>query len=425
MRKAGQKTPRAGQPPAPHRKTHHPARQGRATGQARALEPLNTLIAEVSAYEARSADIEAAIETLKAHRPAFEALATDMQALMERTRQVFADARFRPFHCTADEVQQAFAEVGFPGDFLAASDQEAEKMVAAIQYVAAHREDQLSVARKLLMMVPEYVAARQYMEAWILVHSVTLMTETPDESNPFLFEMFGYGYEALERRLARQKKTLLQRLGLNLKGLGNLSFDEAEALVQAQTADPAQAAALEAYFDAHPELREHIESQVWDMERQSLTLLEREDAECLLLDLEELEPYLPMLKERIEPLEAQARETLVPGAPPRPEVVEAFGAALMEIARTMVTEIFTPDRVAQLVRTLKTYERDLTRAKDKAAAGLAFAAGMRLKNETQPADNPLLIGVCFASLRAWLMAMSQAASSQSEQDGEDAQEATP
>jgi len=402
---------------AGRRIVQHPARQAKRHRQADDLQPITQMIEEIAAYEAMGEEIDAAVATLERHRPAFEAMLEDSQAVMERTHRLFADTRFKPFHCTADEVQQAFEEVGYPGDFALDADREAEKMVAAILHVAAHREDQLSVARKLMLLLPEYVAEQRYMDAWLILHSVYLMIETPDQSNPFLFEMFGYGNEALAKRLLAQHTALLQHLGLDEEAIGAMSFDEAEALAQAQTADPATNAALEAYFAAHPEFHAYVESEIVDMERQSLLLLDREDAEHLCLDPEEVMPYMVTLMERLHPLEAQAREAIEMGEAPRQETLEAMSQTLMEVARTMSPEIFTAERIARLKGDLKTYQHDLSQAGDNRAAALARSAGMLLQSEDPLADNPLLITICFVSLREMLIAMNEA-----QQDGEAVEE---
>lgn len=397
---------------AVRRTVQHPARQGRRRSEADDLQSITQMIEEIAAYEAMGEEIDAAVATLERHRPAFEALMEDSQALMERTYRLFADARFEPFHCTADEVQQAFEEVGYPGDFTLTADQEAERMAAAILHVAAHREDQLSVARKLMMMLPEYVAEQRYVDAWIILYSAHKMTEAPDQSNPFLFEMFGYGNDALAESLRTQQIALLQHLGLDQEAIGAMSLDEAEALVQAQTADPAKNAALEAYFAAHPEFQSYVESELVDMERQSLMLLDREDADCLSLDPEEVMPYLSILLEQLYPLETQAREAMEKGESPRPETVEAMSQIMMDVARTMVPDIFTLERIAQLTTDLKNYQHDLSQAGENRAAALARTAGTMLQREDPSDDNPLLIAICFVSLRDMLIAMSHEAQAQ-------------
>jgi len=397
------------------RTVQHPARQGRRRSETDDLQPLTQLIEELAAYEAMGEEIDAAITTLERHRPAFEALMEDSEALVERTYRLFADARFEPFHCTADEVQQAFEEVGYPGDFALNSDQEAERMAAAILHVAAHREDQLSVARKLVMMLPEYVAEQRYMDAWIILFSAHKMIEAPDQSNPFLFEMFGYGNDALAERIAVQQEILLQYLGVDQEAIAAMSFDEAEALLQAQTADPEKSAALEAYFAAHPELHRYIESELWDMEHQALMLLEREDAEPLYLDPEEVMPYMVTLMERLHPFETQAREAMEKGEAPHPETLEAMSQMVMDVARAMPPEIFTTERIARLKADMRNYQRDLSQAGEKQAAALAHAAGITLQREEPLDETPLLIAICFVSLREMLLAISYEA--QARQDG--------
>lgn len=229
---------------AGHRSAHHPAHQRKHWNQAEQLHYFTEMREVVFAFEAMREEIDAAAAILEHHRAAFETLEADTQALIEHSHRLFADARFIPFHYTADEVQLAFEAVGHPDTSMLNFDQSTNRLIAALRYVLAHRQDQPIVAHKLMMMLPEYVAEQRFMDAWIILHSARVMMDTPCQNNPFVFEMFLYGNDALTERIAVQQEALLQYLGLGQETVYAMSSDEIEAFTQAYLADPAQNAAM-------------------------------------------------------------------------------------------------------------------------------------------------------------------------------------
>jgi hypothetical protein len=66
----------------------------------------------------------------------------------------------------------------------------------------------------------------------------------------------------------------------------------------------------------------------------------------------------------------------------------------------MAASVFTPERVEQLAKTLRTYGQQLSEAGERQAALWARGGLLALEHELSPADNPLLIGICLVSLRA-------------------------
>jgi hypothetical protein len=85
------------------------------------------------------------------------------------------------------------------------------------------------------------------------------------------------------------------------------------------------------------------------------------------------------------------------------------GKVLVEVAREMVPAIFTPERLGRLVADLKEYRRHLLEAGEKEATMYAHAAFAMLEREETTSENPLLIAICFASLRLMLITISEEA----------------
>jgi len=193
-----------------------------------------------------------------------------------------------------------------------------------------------------------------------------------------------------------------------------MSVDEVEAWLQAQMADPAKKAQVEAYYAAHPMMSDQAEAEIMELERGTLSLLERDDADPLYLSPEELKPWVPVLLERLEPIKAQARQAAEGRDWKDPGTLRAMGDIFVEIAREMVPVVFTPERLERLVADLRDYRRKLLDERDSQAAMHAHAAFMMLEREETPAENPLLIGICFASLRLLLILLSKEARARAE-----------
>ena len=401
---------------AGRRSVYHPIHQRKHWNQAEQLHYIEEMMEVVSACDAMREEIDAAAAILEHHRAAFETLEIDTQALIEHSRRLFADARFIPFRYTADEVQQAFAEVGHPNTSVLNFDQSTDRLIAALRYVLVHRQDQPIVAHKLLMMLPEYVAEQRYMDAWIILHSARVMMDTPCQNNPFVFEMFFYGNDALDERIATQQELLLQNLGVDRETIHAMSTDEIEALVETHTSDPVKNAALETYLNAHPELQAYAESETSDVERQAVMLLDREDADCLYLDPNEVAPYLSILMERLQPLEAQRQEVMEKDEASQSAYIKAVDQMVLEVARGMVLEIFTPERIVRLRTEFEKYQRHLYQAGEKQTAVLARTASRMLQSVACPGENRLLLSTCYVSLHEMLLRTWAEAWGLSEQD---------
>jgi len=393
-----------------------------SSDQAQELQQLLEQAEELAAYEAMRDEIEAAAQTLEAHRPEFEALMEDMEAAADRAHHLFSEERFLPMRYTATDVHRAFEAVGHLPRFREElQEEDVETLRAAILYLA-DKDQRLHLARQLMMLVPEYVSAERYLDAWLIQYSAFETVEAPDQSNPFLFAMFNHGFAEWASQVDSQQEALLRELGIDRSAVAEMSIDEVEAWLQAQMADPAQKAQVEAYYAAHPMMSDQAEAEFRELERGTLQLLQRDDADCLYLSPEEVDPWVPVLLGRLEPMKAQARQAVAKGDWDDPRILEAMGKILVEAAQEMVPAIFTPERLDQLLADLKDYRRDLLDAGEKEAAAYACTALMMLEREDIPTDeNRLLIGICFASLRLMMITISQEAQAKAE-DGTETEE---
>jgi len=370
--------------------------------KAQELEGMLDKVEEIAAYEAMQDEIEAAGHVLEPHRTEFEKMVRNPEAAMDRAYQLFSEERFAPMRYTAADVHRAFEAVGYPARYREdRSDEDLETLVAAILYLADDEELRFHLTRQMVMALPEYVSAGRYLDGWLIQHSAFQMTEAPDKNNPFLFVMFNLALEEWARQVDDQQEAVLREMGIDRAALADMSIEEANAWFRAQMADPAQKARWEAYYAAHPMMRDQAEAEMMELEDNALSLLERDDAECLYLSQEEVKDWLPVLMERLEPLRAQARQASEQGEQIDPDVVEAMRKALVDATIEMAAEIFTSERTAQLTAVLRDYRNRLHEAGEREAATYAHSALISVTREDlPPAENRFLAAVCFASLRA-------------------------
>lgn len=376
--------------------------------QAQELERLLDQVDEMATYEAMHDEIEAASQVLETYRSEFEAMASDRQAVADRSRRLFSEERFAPWHFTADELHRAFEVVGYPQRFGRDLEESADPTVAAILYLA-DKERRQHLMRQLAMLLPEYVAAERYLDAWLIQYSAVRMIEMPDEGNPFLAEMFYHGLGEWATQVDTQQETLLREMGLDPSTAAEMSMDEAEAWLRTQMADPDKKARLEAYYADHPMLSDQIQAQMWELERGAFNLLERDDADAIHLSPEEVDPWMPTLLERLAPFEAQAGRAAERGEFDDSEVLESMQQVFLEVAQEMAPAVFTPERLRQLEAELRAYRHTLQEAGESEAVMYAHAVLTTLEREEPLAENPLLIFICFASLRSMMMTMAEEA----------------
>jgi hypothetical protein len=361
------------------------------------LEQALSKVGPLLPYMERQPEIEAASKALETHRAEFELLAKDEAAYLARVRTLFAEEAFAPLRFTAKDVQRAFGTEGPPPN-AASTDQFVESVRAAI-LLLADKDYRGRASMNLMLRLPDYVAAGRWMDAWLLQQCAFLTGDSPEGSNPFLLEMFSFGYDAWAEEQRSRDVALLQELGLDLEHLQGMNLEEMDAWMQEQEADPVKKARMEALLLAHPEQRAQASANLEAMERDSVKLLEREDAAGLLLTREEIESWLPILNERWASIADKLPQS--PGdSPPDEATMNTVADAIWPLFREMAEHIFTPERIRQLIAQLKTYRNERFAAGEKRIAGLAHGAITYLQREDQPGLNSFLLILCFRSLRS-------------------------
>ena len=203
------------------------ARKSSSREDRAAFEELLAKTQPILDYMEREPAIEAACQAIEAHRADFDKLVDDEKAYLERTQALFAEERFVPLRFTADEVHRAFDKVGHPTPG-SSSDRFVEIVRKAILHLA-DKERRSGSAMSMLMHLPDYVAADRPLDAWIIQHCAYLTGDEPDESNPFLFQMFSYGYDGWMTQQCGREAAMLRQVGMDLSRLEGMSMEEIDA----------------------------------------------------------------------------------------------------------------------------------------------------------------------------------------------------
>lgn len=350
----------------------------------------------IMGYLEHQVEIEAASTVLEAHREEFDRLIEDEKAYLDRTDALFAEERFAPLWFTAADIRRAFESVGYPPN-LSPGDQMFETVRAAILHLADN-DRRTQLAMNLLLHLPHYVAAGRHLDGWLIQDCAHATAEPADESNAFLFQMFSHGYDAWANEQRARDEALLQEAGMDPARLRGMSLEEIDAWLDAQQADPVKKARMEALMQANPEQRALAVTNLESMERDSIKLLEREDARALLLSPQELEPWLATLSRHWESVQHLLPQ-LPADTPPDAATTKALADAIWPAVSEMAQSIFTLERIQQLTSQLKKYRSELFAAGDKVAANCAMGAIASLAREDDPSRNYFLNALCFASLR--------------------------
>ena len=256
----------------------------------------------------------------------------------------------------------------------------------------------------ILMHLPDYVAADRPLDAWIIQHCAYLTGERPDESNPFLFQMFSYGYDGWVAQQRGREAAMLRELGMDISRLEGMSMEEIDAWLQDQQADPAKLAHMEKLLLANPEQRAQAEANLEQLEREAHKLLERRDAAHLLLSPDEIQPWLPELSKVFASVCEQFPD--LTGPSPSAAAGKAFLEAMLPLVREMIAELFTPERIGSLTAQLKDYRNERFAAGDKKTAALANGALIYVKDEDEPDCNRFLCALGYLSLMQGLGTMA-------------------
>jgi len=356
---------------------------------------------------ARREAVEAASTTLEQHREEYERFCRDESAFLDRSRALFTEERFAPLWFTPGEVQQALEKEGYVAHGLP-DDQTVQTLRAALLRLAeGPRRVQLSLG--LLAHLPWYVDEHRYLDAWMIQQMAVLTQEDASESNPFLYEMFRCGYDAWLQNQHELTQKALREAGLSPEKAAEMSPEELDAWLKRQMADPAQKARMEFILRDDPELQALAASSMRNIEVEFGRLLEREDADHLLLTADEVSPWLSVLGERMQKAGDKAPQSAGP-EPLNPKAQKAFAKLVWSVTSDMAKSIFTPERLRQCVDQFQEYRQECFAAGDKKAANCILAVVASLRNETQPGDNNLLNILCHASLHLLIEELAEPSS---------------
>lgn len=348
-------------------------------------------------YMNRLPAIHSASTALEAHRGKFIDLAENPDDLADRAQALFAEERFAPLGFTADDIQRAFDRVGHPSFGLIPDDRTVELLRAAILHTAdkSRRE---GMAMALLMHLPDMVTEGRFLDGWIIQHCAYETTAARDESNSFLFAMFGRGYDAWAAKRRTLEEAFARELGFDPAQFRNMTPAQVDACLAQLNNDPAAQAKMEAFLKANPDERAQVNASLDAMEVNSIELLKRDDATPLLLTPEELEPWLPIIKPRLVAILERFRPTEA-NTQPDPMLGKMFNEELWPTLTEMAEAIFTPERIQQLIVQIKRCRDEWHAAGDKSIIGQALGAIAQLERGDKPPDNYFLTSLCFYSLR--------------------------
>lgn len=357
-------------------------------------ELLDNTLAPLTAYLARQEEIEAALRALKPHHKEFDRSWEDAQAFALRITALFKDDRFKDLRFTADEIELAFEEVGYPQD---AVDEEAG--VAIIRDAILHladqdRRSQLSLG--VAWHLPDFVAEGRFMDACLIEQMATDTLAQPDASNAFLFAMFLHGYDEWIEQVNEEEDLLAEEIGVSRESLEDMNADEFDAWQEMMLKDPVQKAKMEAFIQSNPDFQAKLLKKLDQAEVESIKLLDRPDAGFLLLSPETVEPWFLELCQRLESLVAVSQPPAPPEAAAPPGSMQTI---LYSLVHEMAQSVFTPERIQQLLAQLRQYRGELLDSGETMAASQAQAAIILVSEEVNPGTNYFLASICFASLK--------------------------
>lgn len=368
-------------------------------GPAKNRKEFARLLAEtgpILEYMERQEEIDAASTELESHRSQFEQLATDEARYMDLVRAVFGEECFVPLRYTAAEVRRAFDQVGYPAT-MAPDDRTVQILRRAILLVA-DKERRHRCASVLLLQLPEFVAQGRHLEAWLLQAMAYETMQHAQDSNPFLYEMFAYGYDAWIAEKRAHDESLVRKLGYDPDQLRAMKPAELDSWIRSQAANPAHESMLAAYFKENPHLRDESVANLRALQENSVQLLDREDSRFLRLPSEEALPWLTLFNKRAT--QRGFSPAMLGDAPSEESDNQFFQEVMLPLLREMADAIFTQDRIRRLVAELRDYRSRLLAANDHESAALGMGATNYLEREDSPSLNTFLITLCWASITA-------------------------
>ncbi len=345
-------------------------------------------------------EIDAAMEILEAHRDEFQEMIADPVEAMDRAMRLFSEERFADLRVSTDELQQAFDAVGYPTlDPRGSNDEDADILMNAAIHLAGDEEARAETARRLLGALPEMVAANRFMDGWLIQHSAYCLLELPDRNNPFMFVIVQLALKAWVRETESKRRSMMEELGVDISVLRGSTLDEVRALGQELGRDPDKRAHLERLYAEHPVLQRQAEQWMKQLERDVVKLLEREDAQCLLLSPQQIKPWLIDFVERTEALQVPVGASSEAGNRQENDMIEAARDAVRTLTLEMSAIMHNSGWVDELIEALREYVRRLEDAGEEEAARWANNALTVAQWDLPPTENPVLLGISYVSLR--------------------------
>lgn len=365
--------------------------------------PLLSQIKLVASQDSRRSELEAANQTLDAYRDQYEKLIENEPKFFTQAEALFSEDSFADMRFSAADVHRAFGVVGYPpaGDI----DEKFTKIVMEAIGFLLDETQRRTVLLKLLLHLPDYVAQKRYMDAWIIRHSVDLMDEVSEDAvSPFLMTMFLFGFREWESQREQEQQAMFRELGINPEEIRKMGYADAERLIREMEHNPQKKKALERFLASHPELSDMSEAQCRSAEDAAMELLHRDDAQVLYLSPWETAPWLELLDERLS--KVVKRMPPPSNAQPTEKAKKAFVNALFEVASKMAAAVFTPLRLEKLRTQILEFRQNFSKDEGTDAIDGINGALLMIQTREDVKDNRFLTTLCAHSLRAGVAALS-------------------
>jgi hypothetical protein len=367
-------------------------------GERKELDPLIEEMRLGAELESRLPQIEAAEKALEAHRAEYQKLEEDLPEFIRRSNELFAGPPFEGMRFHAGDVQRAFESVGFVTQ--ASTDEEFARIFDKTIRFLLGDDQRRRWARRLALMLPDYVAAGRFLEGWMIWHNAHLLSEKGSRApGPLAAAMLKFGLQEWEDQREQDQEAMFKEVGLSADELQEIGYDAARSRLQDVKSDPEKRAALERFFAAHPELGALSEEQCRAGERAAMKLLELDEARVLLLTAEEVQPWVEALDRRINELPKDLLARLKSRSQPGRKDRKTLGKAYYGVAVEMGKSLLTPARRAQLETQLRDLERAFPVEKQAARQGI-HGALIALGSESELEDSLFLVSLCWKSLQA-------------------------
>lgn len=346
------------------------------------------------------AQARAAQKVLKPHLAEFEALLADPRAYFDRALALFREEDLAPLCFSVEQVEAALEalECSPLDDPLESG--EALEIVSDVVMEAADRRYRRRAACLLLSLLPKYIAAQRYVDAWIIYASALQALEVDERLTPFLQLMLYLSFERIKMAMDALQVQMLRDLNLDPAGAEEMSSEELTARFLERLGAPDGEAWARGLLEGWPVGRAWVEGHLALVESKAAHLFEREDARHLYLSAREARPWMRAFSESVEPLlPTMARE--LQGSGPTAETMRQVTDAVLEMAGEAAAELFTRARILKLASQLLDYGRHLSKAGETQAAGIARGLGLWLADVEDPETSPALRMLCYYSF-CWL-----------------------